>query len=274
MSRLVLVSALLVALLPVRSVAEISFYSLDTSFNPMRFVGFDSDPGNPAVNILGEVSGFSSAAAFMDLSSDGRLFVAPLGGTVYELDPNSGMVLGSVAVSTNVIEGLAVSDAGLIYAMVEDDGLLYAVDFDQGLVTPFPWASPEIDGLDFDNDGNLIGNDINDSGNFYEIPLDGSPPQLIANLPASDTPYTSFSTQESAFYFKDTHAANNGQGLYRLPWSSGLPAGPLEYVKDIGSGTYVGIAAIPEPSTAALLGAASVLALRRRRRAASCRRTL
>lgn len=223
------VVAVVTACFPIQSEAVTSFYSLDRSLYPAPpdLVRFTSDPANPTVDVIGEASGLGSVhTTNMDLSLEGRLFAAPGGDTIYELDPTTGATVGSFQLSTPPIEGLAVSDAGLIYVSIENDHTIREVDFDAQTNEILVSHGSEIDDLDFDADGNLIGTDINQSGKIYHIPLDGSSPQLIATVPiiSAGGPMT-FSLQDEAFYFRTQELDPTGRQLWRLSWSGGLPVG-------------------------------------------------
>lgn len=217
----------------------------DTGLVPWHLIDLTSDPADTQVSDIGGISDFSSTSfetACMDFGPDDRLFVARDEGVVYEIDLTSGNTISSLEVSPFPIEGLAVSDGGLIYASIEVTQEILEIDFDNNVVSTLVSHGMEIDDMDFDDAGSLIGQDLNRSGNMYNIPLDGSLPQVIANIPAAETPFMSFSDVEKAFYFKITYTIEEGSALYRIPWHNGLPAGPMEFVKYIGSGKYVGLA--------------------------------
>ncbi len=262
----------LVAFSPIHSRADTSFYSLDRSAHPAPpyLVSFCSDPSDPTMDMIGESSGLGTIhSTVMDVSSDGRLFAAPHGGVIYEIDTVLGSVIGSFPLDTSQpIVGLAVGDNGLLYAAVDNEELIYTVDFDAQTSQVLVSKPGRLNGLDFDLDGNLIGIDINQTGQVFRVPLDGSPVQVIATVPIIPMGgYQTFSSQDAAFYFGTQELAPAGRELWRLSWSGGLPVGVPEYVKDIGAGEYVGLAAIPEPSTALFLGFAGIVILRRRRQA-------
>jgi len=273
----VIVGILLVHVcLPQASKAETIFYSLDReqpSGNPMKLVRFPSNPGDGKnLTVIADVPGLPSqpVGATMDLSNDGRLFVAPLGNTLYAIDPTTGTTLGSVSITSagnNYIAGVAVANGGRLYLCqdLNPGAKLWSVDFDAQQATMLMTTTIKIDDIDFDGQGNLIGEDLNDSGNMYRIPLDGSQPTAIANLGIRGVTVMTHSVQDNAFYFK---AGAAGQTLYRVAWLNGQPAGSFEQVDTIGPGHYVGLAAIPEPSTALLLLSAGAFSLRRRRRMA------
>lgn len=269
MRRTGILAAMVMVLLTSQASVAAVFYSLDRSFNPNpRITSFTSDPLDASVSVVGSLSSLGSVhSACMKMSRDGRLFLAPYGQTIYELDPSTGGILGSLSVGSSYIEGLAASESGLLYASVGDGGAIRKVDFDQGMVTSLISGYPsDIDDLDFDADGNLIGTDINQSGNVYRIPLDGSAPVFLTTLPAIHVGPMTFSSEDSAFYFVSAEVSVGGRQLWRLSWANGMPVGVGHYVKDISaSGEYVGLAAVPEPSTGLLLSAAGVVALYRRR---------
>jgi len=264
-------AALVIVALATQARGVTSFFSLDSSFSPSaQLVRFTSDPSDMSLGLVGSSPSLSSVhTAAMDLSLDGRLFVAPYGKTVYELNPNTGQVLGSLGVDdTYPVEGLAADEAGRIYVSVGDGGRIKRVDFDQQTISTLLSSSPsDIDDLDFDDHGNLIavGNATSETNDLFLIPQDGSQPQFITTLyPPTNTGGTmTFSPAENAFYFLRCIAAGEGT-LWRLQWSGGQPAGDPEFVKNIGPGHYAGLAAIPDPSTAFLL-LMGVFALRRRR---------
>ena len=245
-----------------------SFYSMER-LNPdsPNLVRFTANPADAGLDVIGPSSTMGPVhSVYMDFSPDGRLFVAPYGGTVYELDTTTGAVLESLVVSSHPIEGLAARDNGELYVSIENGSTIRKTSFDQGSTVILVDHPYEIDGLDFDDNDNLIGNDINQSGQFYRIPLDGSQPQLIATLPVAQVSYTTFSSEDNSFYFVDHKLNPGGNELWRLSWENGLPAGSLEYVKQFGSGHYVGLAALPEPATLSLLTLGGLAVLRRRKR--------
>ena len=235
--------------------------------DPPTLVKFTSDPANAVVDTIGQSSGLGTVhSTVMDLSPDGRLFAAPHGGVIYEIDPVLGGVVGSFQITGQPIVGLAVGSTGLLYAAVDNDEVVYEVDFDAGTSRILVSKPGRLNGLDFDSDGNLIGIDINQTGQVFRVPLDGSSVQVVATVPIIPSGgYMTFSAQDSAFYFGTQELAPTGRQLWQVMWSNGLPVGVPEYVKEIGAGEYVGLAAIPEPSTV-LLVAACVLALSSRRR--------
>ncbi|MDM8004619.1 MAG: hypothetical protein QUV05_00485, partial [Phycisphaerae bacterium] len=230
-----------------------TFYSLDRSSNPSpNLVSFLSDPTDPTVNSVETLASVGSVhTTVMDVSADGRLFIAPYGTTVYEIDRGTGAILGSLDVG-GPIEGLAVSDIGLIYTSVGDTTRIYESDFDAQTVRLLLSTATDIDDLDFDKDGNLIGTDINQSGQVWRIPLDGSPLQLIATLPPVGVGPMTYSLQQDAFYFIDNNFDPPRRNLLRLPWANGQP-GIIEHVKELAPGEYVGLAAVPEPSTTVII---------------------
>jgi hypothetical protein len=240
----------------------------------MKLVRFSSDSGNADVTVVAELPGLipNPLDAHMDLSSDGSLYLSPQDSTIYNINPGNGTILNSFTLphdNDDIINGIAVAEGGVVYVVQDLNGpgtRLWAVDFTTQQATNFLSVAFDLDDIDFDNDGNLIGEDLNHSGDIFCIPLDGSSPQLVATMPVAEVPIFTFSSDDNAFYGKLTGALNNGRGLFRLPWANGQPAGALEYVKDIGNGQYVGLAAIPEPTTLALLAVGGLLVARRRLR--------
>jgi WD40 repeat protein len=204
----------------------------------------------------------------MDLSNDGRLFVAPLGNTIYAVDPTTGSTLGSVSITDggdDYISGVAVSNTGMLYVNqdLNPGARLWSVDLDTQQAAVLMTTSTKIDDIDFDGQGNLIGEDLNDSGNMYRIPLDGSQPTAIADLGIQPVTIMTYSSADNALYFK---RGLSGQTLYRVAWSGGLPAGAFEQIDTIGPGHYVGLAVTPEPATLTLLALGGLAIARRRRR--------
>jgi WD40 repeat protein len=255
-----------------------TFYSLDTeqpSGNPMKLVSFPSNPGDGQnLTVIADVPGLPSTplSACMDLSNDGQLFVAPLGNTIYAVDPATGSTLGSVSITDgggDYISGVAVSSSGMLYINqdINPGARLWSIDFATQQTTLLMTTSTKIDDIDFDGQGNLIGEDLNDSGNMYRIPLDGSQPTAIADLGIQPVTIMTYSSGDDALYFK---SGLSGQTLYRVAWSGGLPAGAFEQIDTIGPGHYVGLAVTPEPTTLSLL-ALGGLALVRRRKCGMCR---
>ncbi len=236
---------------PTAGRADTSFYSLDRTTHPAPpdLVSFTSDLSDPTVEVIGESGGLGTVhSTVMDLSPEGRLFAAPHGGVIYEIDPVTGSVTGSVVLTGQPIVGLAVGDNGLLYAAVDGEELIYAVDFDAQTSQVLASKPGRLNGLDFDLDGSLIGIDINQTGQVFRVPLDGSPVQVIATVPIIPAGgYQTFSSQDDAFYFGTQELAPTGRQLWRLSWSGGLPVGVPEYVKSIGDGEYVGLAARSEP---------------------------
>lgn len=273
MRRLSILATVVPLILVSQAEAITSFYTTDASPNPnpRNLAWFDSVPPASTVTVIGPVYGFEQGdrSTFMDLSSDNRLFVSPMLPTLYELNPETGAVVDSLIVGDAGIEGIAVADTGLIYVSIEDHNSIEVVDWDERTVTPLVGHSFDIDDMDFDADGNLIGHNINSTGEVFRIPLDGSKPQVITTLPWLPAYSMTFSYSDNAFCFLKVADHPDFPGtaqLWRLPWANGQPAGDLEYVKDIYPGACYGLAAIPEPATALLLSVAgSLLALRRRR---------
>ncbi|MFN0138067.1 MAG: immunoglobulin domain-containing protein [Phycisphaerae bacterium] len=227
-----------------------SFYTFDSTSDP-TYDGlrtFDADPSYSASTFIGFfLRNGNPQSLDCDLAPDGRFFVAPYGDTIYEVNPLSGAILGAVTVDCP-IEGLAAVSGGLIYVSHEcSGGVIWTVNFDTGQSSQLVGGYGEIDDIDFDADGNLIGNDINQSGRIYRIPLDGSQPVLIDTVPVTSIGGMSFSARDSAFWFVSDEGRPGGKDLWRLNWSNGQPAGELQYVKEIGAGGYIGIAVRPPP---------------------------
>lgn len=251
------IAAVCGALLSFGSARGESFYSLNRERHPdpIRLVRFDPNSDHPQPVVVGEIEGMltNPTDAHMDVSPAGRLYVSPQNNTVYAVDPCGATIVQSVTLDSepgDIISGIAVSDAGLVYVSQDLDpgGRLWMVDFDTEEALPFLSGSFEIDDIDFDDEGRLIGADLNNSGNVYRIPLDGSPPELLSTLPQVDAPVMTFRPSDSSFYLKATSAVDHGRGLYRLPWSDGLPDGPIEFIGTIGEGEYAGLAATPVPT--------------------------
>jgi hypothetical protein len=74
--------------------------------------------------------------------------------------------------------------------------------------------------------------------------------ETLSTFAVSNIGAMTFSEMESAFFFPE-HV--NMQGLWRLDWENGQPVGSPYFVKNIGSGEYIGIATVPEPTTLLLL---------------------
>jgi hypothetical protein len=160
------------------AVAEsaISFYSMDQSSypDPYKLVTYDSESSNSNVSIIADIPDIVANPTYhhaaMDYSSEGRLFIAPYGYILYEIDPGTGATLGSFDVG-GWIEGVAVSENGLVYINRESDATIWEVDFDQQIKQLVLNRSSDVDDIDFDSEGNLIGIDINGHGNIYRLPL-------------------------------------------------------------------------------------------------------
>ncbi len=256
-----------VAVLVCAGIAQVSeatpmFYSLDSEQppgHPMKLVTFPSNPGDGLnVIVIADVPALPSdpVGANMDLSNDGRLFVAPQrSNVIYAIDPNTGVAMGSASItgdSNDHISGVAVSNGGMLYINqdLNPGSRLWSVNFDTKQATVLMTTSTKVDDIDFDGQGNLIGEDLNDSGNMYRLPLDGSQPIAIGNLGIQPVTVLTYSAEDDSFYFK---AGATGQTLYRVAWSNGQPGGPFEQIDTIGPGHYAGLAAIPEPATLSLL---------------------
>ncbi len=273
MNRLSLVLAVSVSLTSLAN-AEL-FYSLDRSQHPgpISLIQFDSDSGNTNRVPVAQVPGLPTdpLASNLELTADGRLFAATNTGVVYEIDIDTGDILNQVTVADAPVEGLAVSDTGVMYASVENGGRFFEVDFDAGISNLLFTHSFDIDGIDFDGDGNLIGSDVNQTGQVFNIPLDGSQPIVIATLPiANAIADLAFSPTDSAFY--SVGREQDPEQLWRIPWENGAPSAAAEFVKAIGpgdpstqAGLYQGLTVVPEPSTGLLFILAFPLAIRRRR---------
>jgi len=257
----VLLALSIVSIFSGKTHATTSFYSFDSTSS--KLVRFDSDPSNSTVLNIADIGYIGSG--FMDISNDNRLFAAN-GRYLDEIDIATGAVIDSMQVaSNNGMEGVAVNSAGLIYVFIDHDTDILEIDFDnktKRTVLDMGYDSMELDDIDFDSNGNLIQTDLNQSGNLYRIPLDGSLPEIICNFqPVSDGPIT-FSNIDDAFYF----LSGGGQELWRLDWLNGQPVDSPYFVKNIGSGTYRGITAIPEPCSLLILSIGSGCMFLRKRK--------
>lgn len=194
-------------------------------------------PSLPGIPSLGSVSNASVA-----FSKDERLFVAlDNRNVIHELNLIDGTTVNSLDVG-HPLEGIAVGANGLIYANYEHTAIL-EVDFDRAIInTVAPYSAPiDIDSIDFDDSGNLIGSDLNETGNIYHIPLNGSPVKLVASFSTIPPGDMTFSPTDGCFYF---YSVDN-ETLWRLPWEDGRPAGNISYVKSVtGIGRPLGIAEI------------------------------
>ena len=273
---LFLMAAMISAIAATRANADLTFFSLSTTDrpNPDRLVSFNPDPSNPMYAIRGMMDMVSPSGNYMDFSPEGRLFASVGGPVLLELDPNDSTTIASFDI-TDVWtgsynpQGVAVGDDGLVYIHSENSGDILEIDFDSHTVSLLMTVGFDLDQLDFDLDGNLIGFDTNQSGNIYLLPLDGSPPSVIANMPHPTVTSVAFDPIQGDLYRLGGTDAVGQRELWRQGWSNGQPVGQPEYLMDFApSGSHAGLAVIPEPSTAVLLGAGCVLALRRRRRAA------
>ena len=258
MRRLSLLTAAITVILATQADAITSFY---TNVSTEGLATFNSSPLYSDILVIGA----GGDTRYMDLSPDGRLFGSENGNHLYEFDPATGSLLDAMYIGGQ-IEGVAVADTGLVYVSLEDQYSISTVDFDARDVTNVVTHSLDIDDLDFDADGNLIGHNVNGSGigigKIYRIPVDGSQPQLVATMPSLNVFSMTFSDADNAFYFLTSDSVAE---LWRLPWDNGQPAGDMEYVKDIYAAPCFGLAAIPEPSTALLLVMAFVIVPRRQR---------
>jgi hypothetical protein len=267
MKRASILAAVIAGSLASHAEAATSFYTT-TDLPPKYLATFNSDTPNSQVSLIGQAVGFPDGdrSTFLDLSPSGRLFAGCQvnNPTLYEFDAASGSVVDAMVIDEGHIEGLAVASSGLVYVKTETPLSIRAVDFDARIVS-LVVALPGniIDDIDFDADGTLIG--YNQTGEMYRIPLDGSPPQLVATVSSLNAWSMTFSHADNAFYLLGDGTGSGGvDELWRLPWEKGQPAGDMEYVKDIYAAPCFGLAAIPEPSTVMLLGAAGLVVLRRR----------
>lgn len=225
------------------------FYSFDHTSDPSYegYYTFDANPQNPISPLIAEVDfGGNPSVLKCDIGPDGRLFGTD-GDTVFALDSVTGFVLGSYTAVESGIEGLAVGPTGVIYLSREtaSGGEIWAVDFDTQQQHVVVSGAFEIDDIDFDGDGNLIGTDFNQSGQLWRIPVDGTQPSVITTLPAFNVGEISFSARDAAFWLITDDGIPGGRYLWRLTWSGGQPQGGLEYVKEIAPPGYglVGLAA-------------------------------
>ena len=233
-----------------------------------KLVSFSTDSSDSTVHVISSISGLPNnyhPSAYMDFSSTGRLFVVPYGNSLYEMNPLTGSILGSMYIDDNAIEGVAVDSSGYVYCAIEKGGNyghIWQVDFDlqtQNIVAD-GYNTMDLDDIDFDGEGALIDSDINGSGNMYRVPLDGSSGEFIENFSTLNAGAMTFSDIDNCFYFL---VESQGE-LWRLNWENGLPVGSPYFVKNIGTGNYIGLAAIPEPATLSLLCLGSALLSRKR----------
>jgi len=228
---------------------------------------FSSDASDPDVDEVAILSNMPSlggtTGARIDLAADARLFAVLDNRTViHEIDPETGWHLDSFDVGVP-LEGLAALPDGRLFVNWEHIGIL-DVDFDSktsSIATTY--SDPiDIDGIDFDGTGNLIGSDLNESGTLYDIPLDGSAIQTVGVFPSIPAGDVSYSAAENAFFF----FSQISQDLHRLPWADGAASDDLMFVKTINAnGRAMGIATVPEPSTALLMLIGGLCVLPRRK---------
>lgn len=112
-------------------IADAQFYGFDKSThpNPLRLVQFGSDPNDQSANVLSQLPGLPTdpVGLGVDVSIAGRLFAAPFdtNNTIFEISPSTGAILDSFAIPSGSgahINGMAVSDSGLIYISQETTG--------------------------------------------------------------------------------------------------------------------------------------------------------
>lgn len=265
------ITVLIIAMLVVSSAsfADLNFYSLETTNRPSpdNLVSFDSDPSLPAYQNLGQMDITPTGGNYLDCSNDGRLYANVGGNTILELDPTNGTTVGSLTSSyVGGIEGLAVGNNGLIYVHFENAGHIYEIDFDNGSENLITTVGFDIDQLDFDLDGNLIAFDTNQSGNIYQIPVNGSSATVIANLPHSTLTSVAFDPIDGDLYRLGGTDAVGQRELWKLQWSNGSPVGEYQYIMDFAnSGSHAGLAVVPEPSSLLLIGAGCLFIRRKRK---------
>lgn len=247
--------------------AESSLFTLfDTSLDSLGVI--NTVPSNSSyleVALLQDVPSLGDVAAVrMDFSADGRIFAVLDNQTViHEIDAQTGVHLGSFDVGVP-LEGIAALENGQIFVNWEHHGIL-DVNYDARTSNlAVSYADPiDIDGIDFDSSGNLIGSDLNESGMLYRIDLNGNsitPAGQFSNISAGDITY---SPTDDTVYF----LAQDTQELWQVPWLAGSPSGPLSLTKDIPSpGRALGLAFIPEPSTVMFFSLTPIVCLRMRRR--------
>jgi hypothetical protein len=161
---------------------------------------------------------------------------------IYELNVDDGTITDSFDIG-HPIEGIAAYN-GLLYVNYEHHAIL-EVDFDNRTYrTVFSYTDPpvDIDGIDFDANGYLIGSDLNETGNIYRINLENSEIIVVGNFSGIGAGDITFSASENAFFFFDI----SNEKLWKLPWENSMPSGDMEYVKAIsGIGRPMGITSIP-----------------------------
>jgi formylglycine-generating enzyme required for sulfatase activity len=229
-----------------KHVTSVLFTLLDRNFDALG--EFESNMPASSVEELARLLDVPSlgpeAGLYLDYSADGRLFmVFDNDSAIHEIDPRTGMHLKRLDLGMS-LEGVAAQVGGIVYVNWEHQGIV-RVQFDEDvweLVATY--TSPiDIDAIDFASDAVLIGSDLNESGNLYRIPLDGTSIDIVGTFANIDAGDISYSMKEDAFYFL-THTSET---LWRLPWSDGSPASSLSVVESLASveGRVMGIAIRP-----------------------------
>ncbi len=236
--------------------ASVELFTLNKAGGTPVLTSFSSSAHDMGIDSGVSLVGLESGRADYDmsLSPEGVLYVVPGGpggsDLIYAMDFVTGALIETFQFE-NGIEGLAVGADGMVYLSQEigPGGRIYRMDPGAGTFDLVVEGAFEIDNLVFDDAGTLIGDDINQSGQIFEIPLDGSQPVLLGTL--SITPGVSdmaYSAVDQAIYFA-TRDEVMDNSLFRLGWSGGSPVGDVEFVKEIGPSMYGGILVVPAPST-------------------------
>jgi|GEM_PF-5695433 len=226
------------------------------------------DAGDQTFNEVAFLQDFPSlgpvSSVRLDYSNDQRLYaVIDNESIIYEIDTQTGALAGTFDVGVP-LEGVAALDGGQLFVNWEHNGII-SVDFDaQTSDVVATYSHPiDIDGIDFDGLGNLIGSDINESGSLYEIGLDGSGISLLGHFPNISAGDITYSIEDDRMLF----LAQDTQQLWSLEMIGGSPSGSLTYLKDIPApGRALGLAYIPEPATIVLISPMVFSSIFRRKR--------
>lgn len=254
--------------------AQIQLLTIDKVNEPTSLALFSSlasDTGTTAGATLPGVIPSNRQSYDLSMSGDGTLYVLPGGpggsDTIYAVDIATGSMVDKLQLGLgNGLEGIAVAPDGSLYISQEiAGGRIYRYDPLTTSLDLVVEGAFEIDNLVFDDQGNLIGDDINQSGRIYHIPLTGAQPILLATLAATpEVDDMAFSASEQAIFFASRDEVTD-RDLFRLDWSAGMPVGDVYFVKHIGPSMYGGIAIIPTPGVPIAIGYCAILTARRKR---------